>query len=144
MARPLFSLFCFVLGLHRVVIMKSLKQLYKEVALEDTTFRNKKRKQYKKAGVITQNIYQHKILLGNEQRRKNLNFSLKYLKLRKTSGLSQASESTQICATRVFFLSLLSFNLNDQLSQNVHRIFHFMITQVRILVFDNYQTCPAP
>ena len=40
-------------------------------------------------------------------------------------------------------------NLDDQLRQNVHIYFYFMhinvwIHQVRILVVDNYQSCPVP
>ena len=34
---------------------------------------------------------------------------------------NQASFSTQLRVTRVFFLSLLSRNFDDQLSSNVHR-----------------------
>ena len=36
-------------------------------------------------------------------------------------SLSQASESPQVCATRVFFLSLFSCNFSDKWSPNVHR-----------------------
>ena len=38
----------------------------------------------------------------------------------KTEAFCYASESTQICATRVFFLSLLFWNFDDQLN---HKIF---------------------
>ena len=43
----------------------------------------------------------------------------------------------------VVFLSLFSCNFNDQLSLNFHRFVILCIcwAQVRILVFDNYQTC---
>ena len=37
------------------------------------------------------------------------------------SSRNQASDSTQLCVTRVFFLSLLSRNFDDQLSSNFHR-----------------------
>ena len=54
-------------------------------------------------------------------------FSLTYLNLRKTWSLSQASENTQICSIRVFRLSLFSCNIDDQLSQNVHRFVIYCI-----------------
>ena len=45
------------------------------------------------------------------------------------SLLLYASESTQMCATRVFFLSLFSCNFDDQLSPNLHIIIcYFMHT----------------
>ena len=46
----------------------------------------------------------------------------------------------------MFFLSLFSCNCDDQLSPNFHRfvIWCVEIHQVRILVFDNYQSCPVP
>ena len=47
----------------------------------------------------------------------------------------------------MFFLSSFSCNFNDQLSKKFHRLVILCIcwdTQVRILIFDNYQSCSAP
>ena len=66
------------------------------------------------------------------------NFSLKYLKLKKTSSLKPFSgiwKHTNLC------------NSDDQLSPNVHRfviLWYNWIHQVRILVFHNYRQCPLP
>ena len=48
-----------------------------------------------------------------------------------------------------FFLSLFSCKFDDQLNPNFHRFVSICICwvgihQVRITVFDNYQTCPMP
>ena len=46
-------------------------------------------------------------------------------------------KSTQLRVTRVFFLSLLSRNFDDQLSSNYHRLLFY--AYMSRLVFDNYQ-----
>ena len=58
---------------------------------------------------------------------------------------NQASESTQLRVTRVFFLSLLSRNFDDQLTSNFHKLFHTYVEihQVKRLVFGNYQQFPV-
>ena len=70
------------------------------------------------------------------------NFSLQYYKNFRPEAFYYASESTQICATRVFLLSLFYCNFDDQLSPNCMNM--FKINRVRIPVFDNYQKCPVP
>ena len=53
-----------------------------------------------------------------------------------------------LCNNWVFFLLLLfSFNSSDQLSKTLTDLLYYAyvwIHQVRILVFDNHQMCPAP
>ena len=60
---------------------------------------------------------------------------------------NQASESTQLRVTRVFFPSQLSHNTDNQSSSNFHSFViidaYVEIHRVRILVFDNYQQCPV-
>ena len=59
----------------------------------------------------------------------------------------QASKSTQVRVTRVFFLPLLlscSFDAKAQISTGLLFYVYFEIHQVRIPVFDNYQTCTVP
>ena len=59
----------------------------------------------------------------------------------------RASESTQICATRVFFLSLstaTSMTNRVPIFTDLLTYAYAKIHQVRTLVFDNYQRCPVP
>ena len=62
------------------------------------------------------------------------------LRIRFWGSRNQASESTKLRVTRVFFLSLLSHNFDDQLSSNFHRFVILCIVEIRqewTLVFDN-------
>ena len=60
---------------------------------------------------------------------------------------NQASESTQVCGTGVFFLSLFSPNFNDQLSSNFHRFVYLCMLRYTkwedwsLTIF--YQKCPS-
>ena len=71
--------------------------------------------------------------------------SLKWWKTSSAEAFYFASESTQSC-TRVFFLLLFSCYFNDYLSPSfTDWLFYDVgIHQMRILVFDNYQTWPVP
>ena len=57
-----------------------------------------------------------------------------------------SAESTQFCASRVFFISLFSCNSTNWAKMFVVLLFYAYvgIHQVRKLVFDNYQRCPVP
>ena len=48
-------------------------------------------------------------------------FDFETLQIKNLRSRNQASESTQLRVTRVFFLSLISRNFDDQLSSNFHR-----------------------
>ena len=105
-------------------------------------------------GNYSKNIVSIQNLLGNMQDRRAFE-SIKHCEKR-VPLICYSNKDTRpkapivirkhtLSAARLGFLSLFSFNLNDQLTQHFHRFVSLCIMlEITIPVFDNYQMCPVP